>query len=751
MNSYQIHISGIVQGVGFRPFIYNLAKEYGLKGWVSNTSSGVYIQVNCTEEKLASFTHFIKEKAPERSYITDLEIKKIEAPRFNDFRINRSFKGDEDIRCITPDYAICEDCSSELKDKEDRRFEYAFITCTHCGPRYSIMDKLPYDRELTSMKAFIMCPACQAEYDNPNDRRFFSQSNSCPDCGIHLKLYSYEKGDVTENSEECIDACCLAIDQGKILAIKGIGGYMLMADAQNVSTIQLLRKRKRRPDKAFALMVKDLEMMNAYAEVSEYEEKAFLSDVAPILLVKSKKNTSLPLDLIAPGLNELGLMRPYTPLHLLVLERLDRPLIATSANLSSSPIIYKDEDILEAMKGIADLVLMNNRKIMAAQDDSVIRFTEDGQAIIIRRSRGMAPNLFHKEEKNYKSVLALGAMLKSTFSLFFKGNSFLSQYIGDSNSYETQVSYLNSLSQLESILDFKAEVLLSDKHPGYFSSELAEELAFKANIPNIRIQHHEAHFAAILGEHKLWNEKILGIIWDGTGLGNDQHIWGGECFLYKEKRIDRLHHLPYQRHILGDKMVEEPRISALSFFKNIDGARDILKTKFNDLEWELYQRQLTESQLYTSSIGRLFDAVASILSIKDKSTFHGQAAMLLEAKAVQHEHIASLKAYKIVNENNEFDLSPFLSEMVDDINKDKPDSEIAARFHLSLLEYIQWMAAGYACKQLCFSGGVFQNKLLVELIKQKMSDHTLYFHQSLSPNDESISFGQLMHYFHIAP
>jgi hydrogenase maturation protein HypF len=348
-------------------------------------------------------------------------------------------------------------------------------------------------------------------------------------------------------------------------------------------------------------------------------------------------------------------------------------------------------------------------------------------------------------------VLALGAMLKSTFSIFYKGNSFLSQYIGDSNSYETQLSYLNSLTHVENILDFKADIILSDKHPGYFSSELAEELALKSGIPNIKIQHHEAHFAAILGEYKLWNEKILGIVWDGTGLGNDQHIWGGECFLYEDKKIHRRHHLSYQKHILGDKMVEEPRISALSFFKNIASSRDLLKSKFTALEWEVYQRQLTESTLHTSSMGRLFDAVASILSIKDKSTFHGQAAMLLEAKAAQYDDIAALTSYRIVNDNNEFDLSSLLSEISDDINKNIADSEIAARFHLSLVDYIQWMASQYDSKHLCFSGGVFQNKLLVELIRQKMHDHTLYFHQSMSPNDESISFGQLMHYFHIAP
>jgi len=750
LKTFQIHIAGLVQGVGFRPFIYNLAHKMNLSGWVSNTSSGVYIQFNGDERGAADLLNKILENAPKKAEITSHSIIEIDSKPFDHFRINESFEGENDERIITPDFAICDKCIDELNDPDNRRFNYPFITCSQCGPRYSIINELPYDRERTSMLAFKMCEECEKEYNDPDDRRFYSQSNSCPNCGIELSLFDYETGHHSDKSEELILIASEAIRQGKIIALKGIGGYMLMADATNPKAIKTLRDRKHRPHKPFAVMVKDVEVLKKHALLSIKQEDYFISDSSPIVLLESKEDSNLQQIEIAPGLNEIGFLRPYSPLHYLLMIAVDRPLIATSGNLSGSPIIFEDEKVIDELKGIADLILLHDREIITPQDDSVIRFTNKDQAIIIRRSRGIAPNYIREKEDNKKSILALGAMLKSTFTLLFKGNNIVSQYIGNSNSYETQLTYSKNLVQMQSSLGFSADLILSDKHPGYFTSELAEELAEKQGLKNYKIQHHEAHFTAVLGENNLWDSEVLGFVWDGTGLGNDDDIWGAEVFHYSNNQLERRQHLPYQKHILGDKMVNEARISALSFFYTIPGAKDLLKKKFNDLEWDTYTKQYSRSSLLTSSMGRLFDAVASILGIIDISTFHGQAAMLLEAHALKCEERYSLAPYPILNENNEFDFKILLAQIITAIDNEASTRTIAARFHHSLVSYIEWVAQNENCSKLSFSGGVFQNKLLVELINENLQPkYKLYFHKELSPNDESISFGQLMHYLHI--
>jgi hydrogenase maturation protein HypF len=402
------------------------------------------------------------------------------------------------------------------------------------------------------------------------------------------------------------------------------------------------------------------------------------------------------------------------------------------------------------MKNIADLILLHDRKINAPQDDSVLRCTKDDSPIYIRRSRGIAPNVFRDIEDDPHAIVAFGAMLKSTIGLLYKGNTFISQYIGNSNSYETQSSFIATYEHLQKVLDFKAEHIIADKHPGYFTHELAEELSMKHKIALHLVQHHEAHFSAVLGEYNLWSEKVLGIIWDGTGLGNDGNIWGGEIFSYQDAHIERIAHLDYQKHILGDKMVNEPRIAAFSFFNEIKGAESFLRAKFNEQEWSTYQNIHQRSDLFTSSMGRLFDAVASFLEIKDITTFHGQAAMLLEAKASEYPDPYLFKAYPDLVKNEVFQLKDLLENIVKDKLADVDVKETALRFHHSLVLYIECIAQNQNTKIIAFSGGVFQNKLLVELITQKLAKkYRLFFNHQFSPNDESISFGQIMHYLHI--
>jgi len=750
LNTFQIHLSGIVQGVGFRPFVYNLALKHGYKGWVCNTSSGVYIRLNTNEKNATEFLNELINNAPQKAIIRRYSLEKIKVESFSSFLIKKSFMGEEEDRMITPDYAMCDACRAELNDKRNKRYHYAFTTCSECGPRYSIINTLPYDRESTTMNAFTMCKSCEQEYNDPNDRRFYSQTNSCPKCGVKMSLYSYSEGDISGDQFQLIHYCSEAIKKGSIICLKGIGGYMLLADARNKNAVLELRKRKNRPDKPFALMVKDLNMAKKLAYITPEEEASFLSDAAPILLVKKKEDQLIAFDQIAPQLGEIGIMRPYTPLHQLLLDQLNFPIIASSGNLSGSPIIYSDENIIEEMRGIADQILIHNRKINTAQDDSVLRIAKNNQKIIIRRSRGLAPNVSDTETNNSSSILALGAMLKSTIALLYKGNTFVSQYIGNSNTYETQVSYANTLKKLSESLDFKPEILLSDMHPGYFTSELADEMAALKAISNIKIQHHEAHFAACLGEHDLWNNKVLGIVWDGTGLGKDGNIWGGEFFEYENGALSRSTHLPYQHHILGDKMVNEPRISALSLFSTLAKAKPLLKEKFTAQEWKLYTKKIDSSTLLTSSMGRLFDAVSSLLNLNNISSFHGQAAMLLEAKALEDPKRHVQLPYRFLDDKGDFSLSILLKEILEDVLKKEANPIIASRFHHSLVAYIKKMAVQLNQKTLCFSGGVFQNKFLVELVAEKLSnDYNLFFHTQFSPNDESISFGQLMHYLHI--
>lgn len=748
--TFQLHISGIVQGVGFRPYIFNLAQKNQLKGWVCNTSSGVFIRFNSDIDAANSLLKLIVKKLPEKALILHSSLKEVDQEVFDEFTIISSFEGEQDERNITPDFATCPECLTELESLENRRLNYAFITCSNCGPRFSIIDALPYDRENTSMKDFKMCDDCLEEYNDPQDRRFYSQTNSCKNCGIKMELFDSTSTLISKESDAIIYSCSNAIKNGKILALKGIGGYMLIADALNKEAIETLRERKHRPEKPFALMVKDDEMLNHYVFTKESQMKSFQHESAPIVLFDKIKNTKLPIDLIAPELNEIGIMRAYTPLHYQLLREIDGPIIATSGNVSGTPIVYNDDEALQVLSPIADYILKHDRHIINSQDDSVIRLSKHDKKIIIRRSRGLAPNFISQKIDLKESVYALGAMLKSTYAILFKGNTLISHYIGNSNSYETQLSFRNSLNKTEAILESKPDIILCDKHPGYFTNEWAHELAKEYKIPLLKVQHHKAHFTAILGEHNLWKEKVCGIVWDGTGLGDDTNIWGGEAFIYEDSRIEHHQQLAYQKHILGDKMVNEPRLSALSYFYSFSKAKPFLKSKFSEIEWSTYMKQINKSKLKTSSMGRLFDAVASLLNLKDKVSFHGQAAMLLEAHALQFPDQAIYEPYYLYKPTIEFHLDDLMHSILEERLNNIDTRLIALRFHQSLVEYIKWIVSKSNAKHLAFSGGVFQNKLLVDLIQDHMSEEfKLFFHTSLSPNDESISFGQLMYYLHI--
>ena len=755
MKTFHIYIKGIVQGVGFRPFIYKLAQEIRVLGWVNNTSNGVHIQFNSDKYIADKFAERIKSEAPNISEITSLDIKEVAFEEYSSFEIIHSSKEKEVSLLLTPDFAMCEDCRVELNSNNNKRFYYPFITCTNCGPRYSIVKSLPYDRETTTMNSLEMCDSCQKEYDNPLDRRYYSQTNSCPDCSIELSLF--ENGKLQKNFSN-LDYIIKQWNLGKIIAIKGVGGYLLTCDATNPEVITRLRELKNRPIKPFALLYHDIYELAEDVEMDICEKIELENTTAPIVLlnIKSDRMTPLAVDEIAPHLNQIGVMIPYIPLYDLLLSKFKKPIVATSGNVSNSTIVYQDKKAVNELSKIADIVLLNNREIVIPQDDSVVSYSPiKFQKIIIRRSRGLAPSYINPQlNLPKKTILSMGAMLKSTFTLLNKQNVYISQYLGNTDNYEAELNYKNTLSHFHHLFNPKLEVVLVDKHPNYFASVYGKEIAEQNQIPLIEIQHHKAHFYAVLGENNLLetSERVLGVIWDGTGLGDDGNIWGGEFFSYQNNKVERVHHLNEFQFILGDKMPKEPRISALATASGISET-NIIKDKFSETEWNIYQKLLQNtSNLKSSSVGRLFDAVASILLGIDKQSFEGEAAMRLENEAYKYFRANNItKFYTYFKEEvlpSNF-TSFIIENILSDIEKGFEREFVAAKFHITLAHYITLIAKQEGVKKVAFSGGVFQNQWLVELIILFMdADFELYFHKELSPNDECISFGQLMYYLY---
>lgn len=755
MKTYYIHIKGIVQGVGFRPFIYKLARKMKLTGWVNNTTNGVYIHINSDAENADEFVNSISTSAPKLSIITSLSVTEIPFKEYSSFEIVHSKAEKETSLLLTPDFAMCSDCCEEINQEINHRFQYPFTTCTNCGPRFSIINSLPYDRETTTMHSFEMCPNCNTEHQNPLDRRYYSQTNSCPNCAVQLSLF--ENDILTEDFKD-LDYIVKQWNDGKIIAIKGIGGYLLTCDATNSLVIQRLRKLKNRPTKPFALLYHDVYELAEDVEMDICEKLELENSKASIVLlnIKNDRMTPLAMDEIAPNLNQIGVMLPYTPLYKILISKFKKPIIATSGNLSNSTIIYEDKKAIEELSKLADIVLLNNREIVIPQDDSVLKYSSiKFQKIVIRRSRGLAPTYINADlEVPKKAILSMGAMLKSTFTLLHQKNIYISQYLGNTDNFEAELNYKHTWDHFKKLFNPKLEVVLVDKHPNYFSSVYGKEIALQQTIPVVEIQHHKAHFYAVLGENNLLdsNEEILGVIWDGTGLGDDGNVWGGEFFKFQNNSIERVHHLDEFPFLLGDKMSKEPRISALVITSGISDAK-IIRDKFSETEWNIYQKLLqNEPQLKSTSIGRLFDAVASLLLEIDKQSFEGEAAMRLENAAYTYFRANNITKYYsyFKEEKAPLNFTDFIiTHILSDIESGYEKEFISAKFHITLAHYISIIAKDQGVKKVAFSGGVFQNQWLIELILLFMNnDFDLYFHKELSPNDECISFGQLMYYLY---
>jgi hydrogenase maturation protein HypF len=719
----RITLRGAVQGVGFRPFVYRLATEMSLTGWVLNSSSGLVVEVEGPSESLTLFERRLEQERPKASVVTVRESAWLAPEGSTRFEIHASDHDSGKSVNVLPDLATCTQCREELFDRDNRRFAYPFTNCTNCGPRYTIVLDIPYDRPNTTMHEFVLCPRCREEYENPTDRRFHAQPNACPVCGPKLD------GTVEDAVE--------ALLAGEIVALKGIGGFQLLADARNPEAVARLRQRKHREEKPFALMMPSLEMARSYCEISPAEVELLESQAAPIVLLQPKSGTDIAAN-VAHCSPYLGVMLPYSPLHHLLMEECRFPLIATSGNRSDEPIAIANEEARERLANIADHFLMHNRPIVRACDDSVVRLTR-GRAGILRRARGYAP-LGVRVRHELPPVLAVGGHLKNTIAIGVGQDVFLSQHIGDLETLEARGAFERAIADLCRLYGFKPEVVACDLHPDYASTHWAEQ----SGLPLVRVQHHQAHVASCAAENNV-DGAYLGVSWDGTGYGLDGAIWGGEFFRVEGKQFERIAHLRSFGLPGGDAAVREGWRSAASLTFEVFGLEpphpDIAaqppgKPRLDDAKVR-YMLEHGINVTPTTSVGRLFDAVACIAGVARQNRFEGQAAMLLENEIGR---IRTEEAYPLPGG----DWALLISAVVADKIAGVAVPLIAARFHNALVEWILEVAAAVKLKQVVLSGGVFQNRYLTEHAAAALESRgfVVHTHQQVPPNDGGIALGQ---------
>lgn len=747
-----IHIQGAVQGVGFRPFVYRLATEIELMGWVNNTSQGVFIEVEGTQQQLETFLQRLTDERPPLALIQSVHSHYLPVVPYTSFEIRHSDASGQKTALVLPDVATCDDCLREVLDPDNRRYHYPFTNCTNCGPRYTIIEALPYDRPNTSMKHFPLCPACAEEYENPADRRFHAQPNACPVCGPHLECWNRE-GKTLATRHNALLETAEAIRNGQIVAIKGLGGFHLVVDARNAQAVEKLRKRKQRKTKPFALMVTDMAMAKSLCQVSELEGQWLTSPQAPIVLLKRTEN-SLIVPSVAPSNPYLGIMLPYTPLHHLLLHELGFPIVATSGNLTDEPICVNENEALERLSEIADVFLVHNRPIVRHVDDSVIQVMGERE-VVLRRARGFAP-LPIRFEKELPSVLATGAHLKNTIAISIKQSIFSSQHIGDLETVQAYDAFKRTINSFYQLYDFAPEAVACDGHPDYLSTQYARSL----DLPLIHVQHHYAHALACLADNQL-SPPALGISWDGTGYGDDGAIWGGE-FLHinEDYSFTRAAHFDYFPLPGGEQAIKEPRRTAIGMLYAIYG-EDAFNmsdlpplTDFSEEKFAIL-RQMMQKQInapLTSSVGRLFDGVAALLGLHQRVNFEGEAAMALEfalegAKVVNHYDFN----LRETEEATIVDWKPAIRSILADIKNKVAVSDIAARFHNTLVEIMVSIAYSLEDTNILLSGGCFQNRFLTERAIQRLREENFapYWHQQIPPNDGGITVGQIIAASHL--
>ncbi len=743
MPLYRIRVYGSVQGVGFRPFVYRIATELELKGFVLNDTEGVLVEVEGPKEGLDLFLIKLQKEKPPLAHISGMELEVLPERGYKDFQIKKSSeKGKKEV-FVLPDIATCEECLKELFDPKDRRYRYPFINCTNCGPRFSIIERLPYDRKNTTMKKFKMCRLCEAEYRDPKNRRFHAQPNACPVCGPWLELYTADGKFVAEKENALREAVKL-LKEGKILAVKGLGGFHLVADATADGPLKLLRERKRRGEKPFAVMFKDVGQLKEFANVDPFEEALLLSPESPIVLVPIREGSKLS-PFVAPRLKKVGAFLPYTPLHHLLLRDFGKPLVMTSANLSDEPIVKDNGEAFERLSKLADFILLHNRDIANRVDDSVVRAIA-GKRVFIRRSRGFAPMPIILPFKLKRKVLALGGHKKNVVAIAWENKVVLSQHIGDLETVKAQEFLKEAVETLKRLYEFEEELVVCDLHPLYASTKFAEKYSREAGKPLIKVQHHFAHALSLMADASLKEgEKILAAAWDGTGYGTDRTVWGGEFLLASYRSFERVARFRPFPLLGGEKAVKEPRRVALALLFDLFGddlskyPKAVLES-FKPKEIEVFLKLLKggKNLIYTSSAGRLFDGVASLLGIVQVLSYEGQSGSIMEdlyVPSVEDRYPFSFDGFEI-------DWRPTILGLLEDSS---PVEVKVSRFINTLAEVVKrvFLQKGEGLK-LGLTGGVFQNKPLTEKVLKLLSEEEreVLIHQKVPPGDGGLALGQ---------
>ena len=787
-----IDIKGLVQGVGFRPFIYRHARKHQLKGLVRNYSGGVEVHLEGDKSNYISFLDTLRNQAPRASQISKIKETHAKIYNYSTFSIQPSLNGSNQITNISPDIGVCDDCLEDMK-KQPRRYRYPFTNCTHCGPRFSIIKDIPYDRPFTTMHDFEMCPECRQEYENVADRRFHAQPVSCRKCGPVFELigkknslgkkpdYGFDRKvedswqlAVGKMQEEYLFANCQlpianlkkpstkkthllnklaqSITSGKILALKSTGGFQLIADARNEAIIRRLREIKQRHSKPFAVMFKDLKTVREYTEISEEEAKALQSWRRPIVVLKQKKALS---EEVNRGFSTLGVVLPYSPMHYLIMEALDIPAIVfTSANLKGQPLISengKARQLLE--KNFCDAVLQHNREISHRLDDSIVRIMNDKPALI-RRARGFVPGPIQMKN-DVEGILAMGADLKNSFCTGKDRRAIMSQYIGDLENFDVFHHYQNSIHEFLRLFSVKPEIIACDAHPDYHSSKYATRLIRKDTNLNGRkpqlvcVQHHHAHIASVMAEHHL-DEKVIGVAMDGTGYGDDGKIWGSEFFVNDLESYERKYHLAYLPLPGGEKAIKEPWRLATAVLYQIFGRKFLQFPQNHDMakkdQLSVIKAVQKNLNIHKScGMGRLFDVAAALLNLVHTSHFDGEGPIKLENITTSAE-----QSYPFRLENATFNYEPIIRSMVDDLRANAPKGTIAARFHNTIIEMIEYgvktISASEGIKKVALSGGIFQNKYITEKLTARLIKNgmTVYTNEKVPANDGGIALGQMV-------
>ena len=735
----RIHIKGLVQGVGFRPFIYRHANSFNLKGSVENRNDGVVIFVEGPKNNVENFLNSIKKEAPPASNINSIASENCSVNNFNEFKIIKSTNKSEEITEISPDIAVCNDCLEDMKT-QPHRIDYPFINCTNCGPRFTIIQDLPYDREKTTMKVFPMCEKCQSEYEDVLDRRFHAQPVACNDCGpIYSLTY---KGKKTTKLNEILNISAKLIEEGKILTIKGLGGFHLACDAQNEEAVKRLRKAKNRDGKPFAVMFAGINELKEFTNVNNKEIESLLSWKRPILILQEKKKLA---DSVSVGFKTLGAMLPYMPFHYLLFEALKLPVIVlTSGNISDEPIIIDNNIAYEELLPVSDAIITYNRDIYNRTDDS-LAVVYNNKERLLRRSRGYAPAPVNLN-LNVDGILAVGAELVNCFCLGKGKQAFLSQHIGDLKNMETLEFYSETIEKYQKLFRIKTSLLVCDLHPDYLSTKYANEL----NIKTIGVQHHHAHIASCMAEHGL-DEKVIGVAFDGVGLGTDNKIWGGEFFVCDLNDFERYSHFDYIPMPGGDKATKEPWRMAVSYLYKFYNKKFLeLKLPFlenieNDkIELIISAIEKKINCPKTSSIGRLFDSIAALINLCTHSTFHAEAPMRLEA--IIDNKCSEEYDFKI---DNKISVKEIITGVVKDLINLKSQSEISTKFHNTIISIIFAQVLEIAKKhKICkvvLSGGSFQNRYIIERVENLLIKNSfkVYAPCKIPANDGGIALGQL--------